>query len=609
MVSLEGGFHRCYACAEEVAVSATPSSEVVPDSPPVTAEEVRSQLANLLASDGFANSARLSKFLQVTVDKALAGQADSLKEFALGHDVFDRGPDYDPRLDSIVRVEAMRLRRKLAKYYEDAGSTDPVLILYQPGSYAPRFERRRQLEPPTEATAHDLDPDTVAVLPFVNLSSDPEQEIFCHGTTEEIIIELASVPGLRVLGLTTAFVLRDCKEGLMAMSQRLGVGTLVEGSVRKSGEQLRIGARTVDVATGQTLWSRSFERAVDDIFAIQDEIAQEVAAALQASDKPVAAIPVGGAGVDAYTLYLRGKETWDEGVPERCRAAIEYFRQSAAFAPEFALAQSGLAYVYQWMALWGWVAPLEARRESQRAAEEALRIDSHSADSQVAWATHLLRFEWDWKGAAAALDKALEFNPGFGLAYSVKANCSIAQSRFEDGRRFYERAVQLDPLSYRTNGAMGVIHWLLGAYDEAERWFRVSRSLKPDSLLNQFFLSRMYLSMGLWERSLEESLMMNRQSYLLLGATGAAYAHAGNRAKARETLGYLNGQAESVYVDPLAIAAVQMGLQEVDAVFDSLRRAVSGPSPMAAFLNVDPLFAPLRQDPRFPELIAALHLS
>jgi len=590
-------------------VSAMPSSEVVPGSPSVTAEEVRSQLATLLASEGFANSARLSKFLQVTVQKALTGQAESLKEFVLGHDVFDRGPDYDPRLDSIVRVEAMRLRRKLTKYYEDVGNADAILISFRPGSYVPRFERRRQLQPPTEATAAELDPDTIAVLPFVNLSSDPEQAIFCHGTTEEIIIELASVPGLRVLGLTTAFALRDCKEGFMSMCQRLGVGTLVEGSVRKSGEQLRIGARTVDVATGQTTWSRSFDRKVDDIFAIQDEIAQEVAAALQAPDKPVAAIPVGGAGVEAYTLYLRGKEAWDEGAAEPCRAAIDYFRQSAALAPEFALAQSGLASVYQWMALWGWIEPREARSESRRAAEEALRIERNCADSQVAWATHLLRFEWDWKGAAAALDTALELNPSCGLAFSIKANCAIAQARLEEGRRFYERAVQLDPLSYRANGAMGVIHWLLGSYEEAERWFRVSRSLKPDSLLNQFFLSRMYLSMGLWEKSLEESLVMNRQSYMLLGATGAAYAHAGNRAKARETLEFLQKQAESEYVDPLAIAAVQMSLGASEEVFHSLRQAVAGPSPMSAFLNVDPLFAPLRGDPRFEDLVAVLHLT
>jgi hypothetical protein len=156
---------------------------------------------------------------------------------------------------------------------------------------------------------------------------------------------------------------------------------------------------------------------------------------------------------------------------------------------------------------------------------------------------------------------------------------------------------------------MGVIHWLLGSYEEAERWFRVSRSLKPDSLLNQFFLSRMYLSMGLWEKSLEESLVMDRQSHLLLGATGAAYALGGNRAKARETLALLQKQAESEFVDPLAVATIQMSLGETNDGFDSLRRSLAGPSPMAAFLNVDPLFAPLRGDPRFQEVIATLHLA
>lgn len=590
-------------------VSATSSRESLPESISISPEEVRAELARVLESELFAHSARLSRFLQRTVEAVLDGKADSVKEFALGQDVFERGADYDPRIDSIVRVEALRLRRKLNEYYERAGGEDPVIISYQPGSYVPRFHRRRPLEPPSESAPKDLDPDTIAVLPFVNLSADPEQAMFCTGTTEEIILELASVPGLKVLGLATVFALRDHGNGFLPMCRKLGVGTLVEGSVRRSGDQLRIGARTVDVATGQTAWSRSFERTDNDIFAIQDEIAQEVAAALQAPARPVPAIPTGAAGLEAYTWYLRGMDAWDEGKPERCREAIDHLKRAAALAPQFALPQSGLAQAYQWMALWGWAHPLEMEDQSRTAVQEAMRMDGQSAETQAAWATHLVRFEWNWRSAESAANRALELNPSCGLAYSMKANSALAQLRLDDALRYFERAVQLDPLSYRTNGAVGIAYWSQRRYDEAERWFRVAQSLKPHSLQNHYFRSRLYLSMGRWAEAVEQSLAASEESNLALGALGAAYAGLGNREKADEALRRLRERAEFRYVDGMASALVQMALDDTHAALESVAEAVENHSPMAPFLNPDHWFEPLRQDLRFQTILGALKLG
>ena len=590
-------------------VSATSSRESLPEFASISPEEVRAELANVLKSEMFAHSLRLSRFLKRTVEAVLDGQADSVKEFALGQDVFERGADYDPRIDSIVRVEALRLRRKLSEYYERSGGEDPVIISYRPGSYVPRFHRRKRLEPPSEAAPQDLDPDTIAVLPFVNLSSDPEQAMFCNGTTEEIILELASVPGLKVLGLATVFALRDRKEDFLQTCHKLGVGTLVEGSVRRSGDQLRIGARTVDVATGQTAWSRSFERRADDIFAIQDEIAQEVAAALQAAARPVAAIPTGAAGLEAYTWYLRGMAAWDEGKPERCREAIAHLKRAAALAPHFALPQSGLAQAYQWVGLWGWAPAREMEAQSRAAVQEALRMDGQSAETQAAWATHLVRFEWDWKNAEGAANRALELNPSCGLAYSMKANCALFQLRLDDALRYFEQAVQLDPLSYRTNGAVGIAYWSQRRYEEAERWFRVAQSLAPHSLQNHYFHSRLYLSMGRWDKAIEQSFAASEESNLALGALGAAYAGAGNREKAHEVLSRLRERAESHYVDGIAVALVQIGLGDTDGALESMVQAVENRSPMAPCLHADHWFEPLHSDPRFQRLLAALNLG
>jgi len=591
--------------------SSGPRSAIKPVSG-VPQQEVHAQLDQVLASSGFAKSARLSRFLRVAVERTLAGQTESLKEFALGQDVFDRGAGYDPRTDSIVRVEAQRLRRKLAEYYEGDGRQARVLITLRPGNYVPAFRWRRPPEepahvPPTIALAPELDPNTVAVLPFVNLSPDPEQALFCNGTTEEIIHKLTAFSGLRVLGLTTVFALNASAEGVMASCQKLGVGTLIEGSVRQSGTRLRIAAKAVAVASGRALWSHRFDRQVGDIFSVQDEIAHAVAAALHAPAPPAAPASVHGLDLEAYGLYLKGWQTWDDTTRERCLSAIDHFKRSAFLAPDFVLPSAGLAHAYHWMALWGWMRPREAHAKSREAALQALRIDDRSADGHVAWAATLLRFDWDWKGAEAAAGKALALNPSCGLAHSILAGSLLAQSRFDEAMRSYEWAVQLDPLSYRTNGALGVGHWVMGSYREAEPWLRLSLELNPGSPLSQTFLVRLYLSMGRFAEAAKlcEETSQHSPTHLLLGAQASAYAGSGNRDEAVRILRRLERCLESEYVDRMAIAITQVALGDFNGALVSLGQALEERSPLAGFFHLDPSLLPLRADPRFQALVSS----
>jgi TolB-like protein/tetratricopeptide (TPR) repeat protein len=487
-----------------------------------------------------------------------------------------------------------------------------VSIIFQPGGYVPTFQWRSASDLPDATTAipTKLDPNTVAVLPFVNLSADPEQMLFCDGTTEEVIHKLTSVTTLDVLGLTTAFALQQSAGGPLATCRRLGVATLIEGSVRSSGGRMRVAAKAVAVNTGRTLWSHSFDRNAEDIFSIQDEIAHRVAAALRAPERATAA-PVRGPGVDAYTLYLKGTHIWDDGTPERCLAAIDYFNQAASRAPDFSLPYAGLANAYQWMALWGWMRPAEAQPKSRQAALESLRIDSHSAEGYASLAATLLRFDWDWRGAEAAAGKALELNPGCGLAHSMKANCALMQSNLDEALVSFERALHLDPLSTRTNCAMGIACWVMGKYGEAERWFRAAQELNCGALLPHYFLMRLYLSMARYAEAIEANLAFGEQppSHLLLSVGGAAYAGNGNREEALRILRRLEHLSQSEYVDPLAMAIVQVGLQDLNGAFASLLKALDERPPMAAFLNVDPSFAPLRQDQRFGAVRSTLRLS
>jgi TolB-like protein/tetratricopeptide (TPR) repeat protein len=573
--------------------------------------EIQAELHRVLAGREFVNSARLTRFLQLAVERTLDGRGDTVKEFTLGVDVYDRGPDFNPTADSIVRVEAQRLRRKLREYYAAEGLSDPVRIGFRPGSYVPEFSwaPRPDAVKPTLMPA-TLDSNTVAALPFENLSSDAELGLFCSGITEEIIHHLAAVPGLRVLGLTSVTAMQSSPDGLLPTCRKLGIGTLIEGSVRKSGNRLRVSVKVIGAGFGRARWSRRFDRQVGDIFSMQDEIAQQVALALRAPG-PSAAAPaektgVTGPGTPAYILYLKGRQTLDDGLRESCTLAIEYFQQSVQLAERFALPYCGLAQVYQWMAFLGWMRPRAAYPKSREAALQALRFDPLSAEGHTALANMLLRFERDWKGAAAAARHALELNPSCGLAHSVLANCALANLRFEEALSSFTRAVELDPLSHRTTAGLGLGYWLAGKVEQAEHWLRVALRLSAGSAIGPALLIRLLLSSGRIDEAIElaECDFVSPIDYFL-GTRGAAYAAAGRHTEAHAILESLRLRGQSEYVDPAAIVLIQAALGDWQGAFGSLSQALEERSPIAAFFLVDPLFAPVRSDPRFRALEAA----
>ncbi len=252
---------------------------------PVPATEVRDQLVRVVNSPGFVSSTRLCRFLTHIVNRTIDGDIDSLKEFSIAMEVFDRTSKYDPNIDAIVRVEARRLRGKLKAYYEDGqGRVDPVLIGLRPGSYVPVF---RWLDAQPAKHREEIGAATppgricVAVLPFLNMSPEPEQDYFCDGISEEITNSLTRVSGLTVIARTSAFHFRGANVDIREVGQRLGANLVIEGSVRKAGEQLRITAQAIQTESGHHLWSETFRRELKDVFAIQEEIAQSVADLLQ----------------------------------------------------------------------------------------------------------------------------------------------------------------------------------------------------------------------------------------------------------------------------------------------------------------------------------------
>ena len=236
--------------------------------------DVGAQLERILSSRHFASSPRLTAFLRYVVTRSQSSETESLKEYAIGVEVFRRGAEFDPRLDNIVRIQAARLRSRLVEYYAAEGDADPIIISIPKGGYAP--ETMTRSAPPTIA-APVTDRSRVAVLPFVNMSSNPENEYLSDGLTEEIINRLAGLPGLHVVARTSVFSFKGRNEDLRIVGRKLNVGVILEGSIRAAGTRLRVTAQLVDVESGFRLFSRSYDRELSDVLELQDEVAEAVA--------------------------------------------------------------------------------------------------------------------------------------------------------------------------------------------------------------------------------------------------------------------------------------------------------------------------------------------
>ena len=281
----------------------------------VSEVEVRAQLDRILQSGTFKNSEHLQRSLKFAIECALDGTTDRLKGSVLGtRIVFDRGAEFDPPMDSIVSMEAQRLRWTLHEYYETEGRDDPVAIEFQPGSYALTFAHPgEQHNPGGTPGTHPLNPQTVAVLPLQNQSDDPEQDYFCDGITDDIIYALSRIPRLNVIGHASVFACKGVAQDARDVGAKLGAGTVVDGTVRKSGNRLKIFTEMLDATTGEVHWAQTYERPIEDVFAVEAEIAEAVARVLQMTLAPPVSRGLirSAPNMDAYLLYLQGRHAWN----------------------------------------------------------------------------------------------------------------------------------------------------------------------------------------------------------------------------------------------------------------------------------------------------------
>ncbi len=584
----------------------------------VTHTEIRAQLERILRSREFQNSKRLQRFLQFAVQCVLGGTPDDLKESTLGREVYDRGSAYDPSIDSIVRVEAHRLRRKLREYYEgEKGRADTVSITFQPGSYTPviaRLVAKHEREPhqPESPVLPGPSPQTVAVLPFCNASADPQQEYFCDGITDDIISALSRIPGLNVIGRTSAFAMKGTSQDIRQIGTRLGAGTIVDGSVRKSAKQVKIFAEIVDTATGEVRWAENFDRVVEEVFQMEMEVAQAVARVLHATLAPPVSRRLirSTLNMDAYLLHLRGRYELNRMSSDGHRAAAKIFENAISLFPHYAPPYAGLADVYANLALWGAARPRDVFPKAQQAAQFALKLDPFlpHAYSLTAIATGF--YEWKWEEALGIASRALKLDPSSALGHQAYAWCLIACGKLDEGREHLERGVALDPLSVRAHGMLGFTLYLLRQPVAAEKWLQAALLLdrEPAQVQTHYLLARVYLSQFRYDDALQHARKCQTETPdpLCLGVLGASLALLGDREEAMQIVGRLSRMQESAYIDPLALGLVQIGLKQTEAAIESLRKSLDERTPFAALANLDPAFDSLRTDSRFQQITSQL---
>ena len=592
--------------------------------PVPTPDEIQQGLEKVLADERFLRSGRLSRFLRFAVEKTLAGEADQLKEYHLGLEVFGRDETYDPRIDPIVRVEARRLRTKLEDYYRTAGQADPICFRLPKGSYVPVFEQRDRDrspgEPPPgiEATARPAappHPSSLLVLPFVTLSSDPETEYFSDGLTEELIDALAQIKGIKVTSRTSAFAFKGKQQDIREIGARLRVRLVLEGSVRAAGRRLRVTTRLVDVAEDAQLWSEQYDREFQDVFEIQKDISAAIVRVLKirlSRQETKSLVRQKTEHLKAYSLYIRGREFWNQRAEGGLEKGVHYFEQAVQDDPNYASAYAGLAECYGFYELYTGAQPQEFMPKARQAAQRALELDAALSEAHTSAGMVGVLYDWNWQDALRHFERAIDLSPNYPTAHHWYGHALLAQGRCEEALEEFRFARDVDPLSPLANASIGAALYFARRYEQALDQLTKTLVLSPSFELAHLFLGRTLLQRS---RSGDAVVALTRareyagNSATIGGELGVALAMAG---KDKEARSFRNGLAKGLKnKQPLhyPLALLQAAQGEPEEALQTLEQAVEGRSYWAHLLGVDPLLDGLRENARFAKLLGTVGLA
>jgi TolB-like protein/tetratricopeptide (TPR) repeat protein len=611
-------------------------------SPALLPAPIRVELERVLSSRTFRVASGQKNLLRFVVEEALADRGHLLKEYSIGVEVFHRGDSFDPRINAIVRLEARKLRSRLAKYYELEGTGDPIYIEIPKGAYVPVF-RELKGSPPSHLSKADVDvaasrvrgsksvepslellvpphaPEefSIAVLPFINRGSDEESECFTDGLTDELTIALGRIPWLRLTARTSAFRFKGADIDIRRIGRYLNVRVVIEGSVRKYGRRLRIAVQANETKNGSRLWSESYDRELDDPLQVQHEVALMVMEALTYRVFPEAHSNVGtGFARDstsvpkAYESLAAGRNFYNRHTPGDFETAIHYFERAIACDPYFARPYVELAKSFVMLPF------VKAARISDLAfqirlnASRAIQLDDSLGEAHAALAIPMIH-EGDWEAAGRQFRKGIELTPGDASTLTWYGTYLLNIGRGEEAMMERQKALELEPGSPLMACYYAKTFYYLRRFDEAIEHQRRALALDPDLAMSHIVLGLASVHKGSYARGIAE---LERGRLLMKDAVHArahvAYTHAamGNRERATEVLNTFLHEFRSDSFPALAIAEVYIGLGDKDQAFEWLHRAIDQKD-WVVFLKCDPLFDRLRPDPRFATLLRRANLK
>jgi len=605
-------------------------------------DAIRGEMNRILESRTFRPAQSQRDFLRYAVQEALAGRADQMKEYRIGTEALGRDASFDPRLDPIVRTQARKLRARLEKYYADEGLDSPLRIGFPKGSYVPSFlppDAPRPQDPTINPVEHTPprprsrfrpiyllpaavvvllawvaisrlggglfgDNASIAVLPFVNLSEGEDSEFLSDGLTEELIDSLAQVPGLQIVARTSAFRFKGKNVDARDAGQKLNVRNVLVGSVRKSGDRLRITVQLNNTSNGEQLWSGSYDRPASDARAIQWEISRAVTNALGVR-RPHALLAQSVAphrpNPGAYQDYLRGKYFWNKLTRDGLRTAIEYFDKSIAQDPSFAPAYIALADSYVIAPQVSAAPPPTVLSKIRAAAAKALDLDPGLGEAHFDLAV-CAEHEFDWPTAEREFQQGLKLSPGSAIGHLWYSKFLALTGRKSEVLTHRTVAAELDPVSPYAVQAVAGYHSVMGNYDQAIAQFRSALALDPGFGFAHQGLGVAYILKGMPAEGITELQTANKlmEGPRRMALLGWGYGVVGQKAEARRVLDTLLNDTTA---PAIAIAQVYIGLGEADEAFAWIEKAIDQRD-LDVTLLWDSPYQPLRSDPRFA---AALH--
>jgi TolB-like protein/DNA-binding winged helix-turn-helix (wHTH) protein/Tfp pilus assembly protein PilF len=448
---------------------------------------------------------------------------------------------------------------------------------------------------------------SLVVLPLENLSGDQEQDYFADGMTDELIANLAKIRSLRVISRSTAMAYKHTRKPLSEIANELHVDAVVEGTVLRVDQRVRITAELVQVSTDHHLWAETYESQIGDVLALQNRVSSAIVNEIRINLSPqdrerLARNPA--IAPEAYENYLKGRFYWNKRTDENLNKAIAYFSQATAQDSHYALAYAGLSDCYSIVGatIFGSMPVSEAAPKAREAARRALEIDPTLAEAETPLATLKFNYDWDWSGSEDDFQHAIQLNPSYATAYQRYSLFLMAMGRFQDGFNQINKARELDPLSISINFSLGWRLYLARQYDRAIAQLRNTLEMDPSYELPHLVLGQAYEEKGTFDLAipeLQKAVELSHGTPLMVSALAHAHARAGNKEEAEKLLAQLERDAKTKYVSPYYFAIVYLGLGDNEQAMNWLEKAFADRSNGLVFMRVEPELDRLRSNPRF----------